>query len=277
MVEARPPTAAEQDSQWRTKMKPDAPPAVTPQAARSPAPSNSQPSNPPSPAPAAAAPASRPKLNLAKRTVSESVPDAQASPKSDSKASPFGAARPVDTAAKEKEVEEKRLQAMKEKKEADDKARAEKKAADDKARDEKKVARQAEDATKSAQSPSEKPNGQKSEKPAKGEKPEKDNGAAAPPAGKNYEILRRDTNEDASAADEEAEENEAADQNGLAAEDKETKPKEIVRDIPSTNGDAPDASAEPTAETLEDDGWSTVSKPQKARKNGNTTPRALAS
>ena len=274
------PTAAEQDSQWRAKMKPDAPPAVTPQAARSPALSNSQPSNPPSPAPGPAVPASRPKLNLAKRTVSEAQPDATAASRNDSKASPFGAAKPVDTATKEKEVEEKRQQVLKEKREADEKARAEKKAAEDKAREEKKAARQAEDAPKSPdalQSPKDKLNGQKTERPAKNERFEKENGSADKPVGKNYEILRRDARGDASAADEEADEAEAADENGLVSEDKETKPQEIVRDTPSTNGETPNASADSTADALADDGWSTVSKPTKGRKNGNTAPRALAS
>ena len=261
-------------------MKPDAPPAVTPQAARSPALSNSQPSNPPSPASGPAIPASRPKLNLAKRTVSEAQPDAATAPRNDSKASPFGAAKPVDTATKEKEVEEKRQQALKEKKEADEKARAEKKAADEKAREEKKAARQTEDAAKpqeSIQSPKDKPSGQKFEKAAKNERSEKENGSAEKPVGKNYEILRRDANADASAADEETDEAAGADENGLVSEDKETKPREIVRDIPSTNGEATNASADSTAEVLAGDGWSTVSKPTKGRKNGGTAPRALAS
>ena len=261
-------------------MRPDAPPAVTPQAARSPALSNSQPSNPPSPAPGPAVLASRPKLNLAKRTVSEAQPDAASASKSDSKASPFGAARPVDTATKEKEVEEKRQQALKEKREADEKARVERKAAEDKAREEKKAAKQAEEAAKPQdlpKSPREKPNGQRVDKPGKSEKPEKENGSAEKPAGKNYEILRREANTDASAADEEADEAETADENGLVVGDKETKPKEIVRDMPSTNGDTSDASADPTAEALEGDGWSTVAKPTKGRKNGGTAPRALAS
>ena len=258
-------------------MRPDAPPAVTPQTARSPAASNSHSSNPPSPAPGPALPASRPKLNLAKRTVSESQPEASAPQTSDSKASPFGAAKPVDTATKEKEVEEKRQQALKEKKEADEKARAEKKAAEDKAKEEKKAAKAAEEATKAqdaVQSPKDKVNGQKSEKATKGDKGEKENGSAEKPAGKNYEILRRDANAEASAADEEADENDAADEVDLVSGDKETKPQEIVKDPSSTNGETP---AEPTAEALEEDGWSTVQKATKGRKNGNTTPRALAS
>ncbi len=92
----RQPTAPELDNQWRTKMRPDAPKAPTPEA-----------SEPSSPAPPSG-PATRPRLNLQKRTVSEADPVASPAQVSDAKASPFGAARPVDTAAKEKEVEEKR-------------------------------------------------------------------------------------------------------------------------------------------------------------------------
>lgn len=97
-------------------MKPDAPAKVpTPEA-----------SEPSSPAPSVATgPAGRPRLNLQKRTVSEADP--LSSPAAtDAKASPFGAARPVDTAAKEKEVEEKRQIAIRQKKEAEDKSRADK-------------------------------------------------------------------------------------------------------------------------------------------------------
>ncbi|KAJ5218911.1 uncharacterized protein N7498_001010 [Penicillium cinerascens] len=99
------PTAADMDNQWRARMRPD-------QAA--------EPSNPPSPA----APATRPKLNLAKRTVA----DAPTGPASggDSKASPFGAARPIDTATREREVEQKRQLAIRQKKESDEKVKAEK-------------------------------------------------------------------------------------------------------------------------------------------------------
>lgn len=102
----RAPTAAEQDNQWRARMRPD-------QAAK-------EPSNPPSPV----APASRPKLNLTKRTVSESAPSPGAG--GDSKASPFGAARPIDTATREREVEEKRQIALRQKKDHDDKVKTEK-------------------------------------------------------------------------------------------------------------------------------------------------------
>jgi translation initiation factor 4B len=121
----RQPTAAEMDTEWRSKMRPDA--AVK---SKSPTPS---PSIPSSPATAAAPLAVRPKLNLAKRTVSEADPAAPSS-STDSKASPFGGARPIDTAMRERQVEEKRQQALqKKKKELEDKDKA--KEERDKARD----------------------------------------------------------------------------------------------------------------------------------------------
>lgn len=120
----RVPTAADKDMQWRTSMRPDL-------ANKSPVQSREGSEAPPSPAGGAPAqPAGRPKLNLAKRTVSEAP--AIVSPAlsvSDSKANPFGAARPIDTAAREKLIEEKRVQALKEKKEADDKAKEERRLA----------------------------------------------------------------------------------------------------------------------------------------------------
>lgn len=115
-------TAADQDMKWRERMRPDA-------AAETPSPSGEG-SAPASPALSNAAPASggRPKLNLAKRTVSE-APDLASPSASDSKASPFGAARPIDTRTREKEVEERRQQALREKKEAEDKAKEERRLA----------------------------------------------------------------------------------------------------------------------------------------------------
>lgn len=117
--EARPPverapTAAEQDNQWRTGMRPDPSPAPTPDV--------STPSSPQQ-----QAPKERPKLNLQKRTVSTAVEGESAtSASADLKASPFGAARPVDTATKEREVEEKRELAVRQKREADEKAKEDK-------------------------------------------------------------------------------------------------------------------------------------------------------
>jgi len=118
----RTPTAAEQDSQWRTKMKPDAP------TTKSPIPSRDGSEAPSSPAPGSAVPApmTRPRLNLAKRTVTD-APD-QPSPTtsvSGSKPNPFGGASAVDTAARERAVEEARAAAAAEKKESEEKAKAE--------------------------------------------------------------------------------------------------------------------------------------------------------
>lgn len=115
----RVPSAAEKDMQWRERMRPDA-------HVKSSSSSRDGSEAPPSPSvPAAApAPAGRPRLNLQKRTVSEATPDAAATPAGgDSKASPFGEARPIDTAAREKEIEEKRWHALQEKREAEEKAK----------------------------------------------------------------------------------------------------------------------------------------------------------
>ena len=269
-------------------MKPDAPqapPAQPVQVARSPALSNRELSNPPSPVAPPAAPASRPKLNLAKRTVSEAPADATPAASAESKASPFGAAKPIDTATREKEVEEKRQIAIREKREAEDKERAEKKAAEEKAREEKKAARDAEVAAKMEKDSAnkDKPNGQvASKEKSNGQVPKEKENNSAPPAGKNYEILRRAANDESNAVDEDADE--AAEVDGLITEDKAIKPKEIIRDISTknqeatkTNGATPGASTDPSAAALEDDGWSTVSKPTKNRRNGNQASRAIAS
>lgn len=257
-------------------MRPDPPnvPAVAPN--RSPALSSREISAPPSPASASQAPHVRPKLNLAKRTLTESEPAAVPSTSSDSKASPFGAAKPVDTASKEKEVEEKRQLALRERREADEKAREEKRVADEKAREEKRLAREAERTEKleKASNSREKPNGQESDK---------ENGTVVP--GKNFEILRRATNEDSVTADEEiATEGE----DGIVAQDKAIKPKNIVRDASpkkSEGGNLTNGTSTPqvgttissTSDALEDDGWSTVSKARNNRRNGNQAARAIAS
>lgn len=266
----RAPTAPEMDNQWRTKMRPDPPnvPAIVP--TRSPALSNREISAPPSPASAQQAPQVRPKLNLAKRTLTESEPSAASKTSTDSKASPFGAAKPVDTAAKEKEVEEKREIALREKKEADDKAREEKRIADDKLREEKRLAREAEKASISK----EKTNGPESDK---------ENGTAVP--GKNFEILRRTTTEDTATADEDIS---TEGENGFVTDDKAVKPRNIVVDAPTKNsegGNLTNGNSSPqvgttndsSAGALEDDGWSTVSKARNNRRNGNQAARAIAS
>ncbi|KAL9639701.1 MAG: hypothetical protein Q9204_000991 [Flavoplaca sp. TL-2023a] len=275
-------TAAEKDTQWRNNMRPDAPAAPP---ARSPALSNRDSSTPSSPLAASAtlptgtgqaAPTSRPKLNLTKRTVSEAPSEAPPMERTESKNNPFGAAKPIDTATKEKEIEEKREAEKKERKEAEEKAREEKKIADEKAREEKRLAQETEKATNPERSAS-------SKEKSNGVEPEKKTAATGPPAGKSYEILRRQANEDvdvhAGGVDGEME----GDADELIKDDKSVKPQEIVRDIPATNGHKAsegNTAAEPTAEAMEEDGWSTVQKPQKPRKNqrnGNAAARAIAS
>jgi translation initiation factor 4B len=188
---------------------------------------------------AAAKPAGRPKLNLQKRTVSEAESPQQATSATDSKASPFGAARPIDTQTREKEIEEKRQQVLQQKKE------------EDKAKEEKK--RQAKEAAKAEK--------------ATGDK-DKENGAA--PAGKNYEILRKTANGD------EGVDAEDEDQNGKIVDDKNVKPKETVQDAPQSEG-AWRGKPDNTTDSLEADGWSTVSKAKNNRKSGNPAARAIAS
>ena len=261
----RAPTAPEMDNQWRSKMKPDPP------AAKSPTTSSREISGPPSPA-APPAPAVRPKLNLQKRTVSDADPTkSPASATSDAKASPFGAARPIDTSTREKEVEEKRQLVLKQKKEHEEKLR-----------EERRLAKEAEKAEKA----------EKADKVEKVERPsikeqeseKQENGAEGPAAGKNYEILRKVAQEEGTAADEEAD---AEGENGIIVEDKAIKPKEILRDISTKETDGawrgnssnktPEIPTDPSADALEEDGWSTVSKPRNNRRGGNQAARAIAS
>jgi translation initiation factor 4B len=229
----RQPTAGDLDNQWRSKMRPDAAsPTGTPDD-----------STPSSPAPQTATLASRPKLNLAKRTVSEAQP-APSSAASD-KPNPFGAARPIDTAAREKEIEEKQKLAVQQKKEADDKAREEKKA--------KEAA--AKEASSKEEDSEEKPRADTEALSKEGEAGEAD------------------------VQDENA--------NGEIVDDKAVKPQEVVRDPPKSEGSWRRKSSTPaepaagtTTETLDEDGWSTVTKPVKNARNtrrGGAPTRAIAS
>ncbi|KAE8146382.1 hypothetical protein BDV25DRAFT_51628 [Aspergillus avenaceus] len=224
----RAPTAAELDNSWRSKMRPDQPKEA---------------SNPPSPAAAPASPAapSRPRLNLQKRT----VPEAASSPAANTGtgASPFGGARPIDTAAREKEVEERRQLALRQKKETDEKAKAEKPEKPEKPEKSEK---------------SEKP------KPAKEQaKPEKastldPNGkdtAETPQGGTNFEILRRaGEDESGMTADQDQTEEAAA----AAAKNEEAN---------KENGSWRRGPAQP-AEAADDEGWSTVSTRQRNNRRG---------
>ncbi|KAF2873836.1 hypothetical protein BDV95DRAFT_593137 [Massariosphaeria phaeospora] len=249
----RQPTAPELDNQWRSKMRPDAPvqsPTATPDA-----------SVPSSPGPQAAAPATRPRLNLSKRTVSDSE-QAPASSVSDNKPNPFGAARPIDTAAREREIEEKRQLTIRQKKEADDKAREDRRAKESA----DKVAAKEETPV-----------------PSTAEKTEENGAEEKAP---NYEILRREGEGEEAEAEAETEEDAVdADANGDIVEDNAVKPQEVVRD-PKQDGPwrrksgTPSGPSETTTEKLEDDGWSTVTKPKGPKNNprrGGNSSRAIAS
>lgn len=181
----RTPTAAEQDNQWRSKMRPDAPAGTSSVSSRE---GSEAPTSPA--AATAVAPGGRPRLNLAKRTVSE-TPDvlSPASVSGESKSNPFGGARPIDTAAKEREIEEKRLAALREKKEAEEKAREEK--------------REAAKAAKASES----------EKPQGSDDAEND---------QKVEVLHR--------AEEEAGKPDQESQNGTAGEEKSARPNEAARE-----------------------------------------------
>ncbi|PGH10504.1 hypothetical protein AJ79_05432 [Helicocarpus griseus UAMH5409] len=164
----RVPTAPELDNQWRARMRPDPAPkpaAPVPEAA---------PAAPP-------APAQRPKLNLQKRTV-EAEPASPTTTTTDSKASPFGGARPIDTFAREREVEEKRQLALRQKKEADEKAKAEKaeklKAAKEQEQQAKEQAAKSEGAT-AADANGAKEEGAEGEKPVEILRKAEDNEGAA--------------------------------------------------------------------------------------------------
>ena len=284
----RAPTAADQDSQWRTKMRPDAP------AAKSPVPSRDG-SAPSSPAPSAALPASRPKLNLAKRTVSEAVdvssPTTSAS--GDAKASPFGAARPIDTAAKEREIEEKRLAAIQEKKEAEEHAKEEQKEAARVAKaaaaenaGEKKVEilqrGEGEGATKEGETiETENANGEvtddKAVKPkeiVRDLKKPAETGAWRRPSG-GAPSPRDDTiprgprgGRGGRGGGRGRGNHEDGGRGGRQHSNGANRSPALPAQAPST---------ESTAEVVEDDGWSTVSKPKKNNRGGNAGARPIAS
>jgi translation initiation factor 4B len=207
--------------------------------------------------------ATRPKLNLAKRTVSEAGPADPASSATESKSNPFGAARPIDTAAKEREIEEKRQAAVRQKKEADDKAREERRS--------KEAADRAAAKEKTSVPPT--PTAEKSN----------ENGAQEKPANANYEILRR-TEDEAEAEGDDAEGIDAS-ANGTIVQDKSVKPQEVVREPAKAEGGAwrrksstpAAAPAGTTTESLQDDGWNTVpAKGGKPKGRGNPG-RAIAS
>ena len=225
----QPPSAAELDTTWRARMRPDPPPVKEPSVPSSPV------AAPVSPVSHAPVPATRPKLNLQKRTVAESPAAPIAS---ESKASIFGGAKPIDSAARERQVEERRDLASRQKKEADEKARAEKA---EKAEKQKQAKEQA-----------------KAEKAAAVIDPNGRDVSEIPQGGKNFDILRQageDGTEGAGENDTEAQEGEDA---GKAQETE-------------TAGKANGQLGQETTETVEagdDEGWSTVATKQRNNRRG---------
>ncbi|KAK4224766.1 putative cytosolic translation initiation factor 4B [Podospora fimiseda] len=259
----RVPTAAEKDFNWRNNMRP----AEAVQPADAPA----------SPTPSAVQPAGRPRLNLTKRTVSE-APDVLSPAATSSKASPFGAAKPIDTAAREREVEEKRLR---DKQEAEEKAKADKLAqeATEKEAAEKKAAAEAAAAEEAAKA---KADAETAEKEAK-EAPQ-ETAAAAPDSEQKVPIRTREPREGAPAP----KPSRAVDSGNWR-----TAPRGAPSGVrggrgggrggrgdsgrpPRANGaqvpQSPVTEQQPTSNT-DADGWTTVTQPAKGRR-GN---RAMAS
>ncbi|KAI9890716.1 MAG: hypothetical protein M1814_003646 [Vezdaea aestivalis] len=259
----RAPGASELDNQWRARMRPD-PPVISRTPSR-------EPSVPSSPAGSVAPliatkPVGRPKLNLAKRTVSEADPSQPSSASADSKSSPFGAARPRDTQTREKQVEEKRELVLRQKRE-DDKAREEKKRA---AKEAKESQKDEKPGAASAIPTEEKENNDEPSKPV--------------------EILKKATNgsNEDRGPEPEAVSQPAKPANGDASGDKSAKPREATHDARprKTDGNnwrkASDKKSVPKTEspTLtvpDEDGWSTVQKTKNNRKSMNATSRAAAS
>jgi translation initiation factor 4B len=209
---------------------------------------------PSSPAAPAHAPlATRPKLNLQKRTVSttDQSPPAAAAASADVRASPFGAARPIDTSAREKEIEEKlRL----------------KKEQEEKAREERRLAKEAEKAQAAAQPQAQTQAGAQGTAKGKSNGQAKEGEAAEGSAsGKNYQILRRDEEAGADAAT-------ATGGSADAPAIQVAPPSAGLPDAKKANGvdnpASPSVVATQAKPSVDDDGWNTVTKPQKKGKGG---------
>ena len=262
----RVPTAAEQDTQWRARMKPDPSPVATPDV--------STPSSPQQ-----QAPKERPKLQLQKRTVSTAEGESAGNSASDSKASPFGAARPIDTATREREIEEKRQIAIRQKKEADDKAKEEKtarEAASRAARADRADRGQAQEDDK-VTSPGPEPgkNRRASRQQNGAKQAPKENGEASSQSRPSFSILRRDAEGDGEDEGNGDDIDTTGDANGSILADKEIKPQEPVVEVPKGAVEGATQSSDPTAQDLEDDGWATV--PAKTKNNRRAAGRAIAS
>ena len=238
----RQPTAAEMDNQWRSRMKPVSAPTKT---SDGPTPEASAPTSP-TPAPAATL-ATRPKLNLQKRTVSEAAP----SPAVETVSSIFGGAKPIDTAAREREIEEKRQIAIRQKKEQEEKEREEK--AKEEARKKEEAAAKAA-AEKSAME-------------------DKANGAEiSAEGGKDEDPTDEGENNTATVEKPAAKDTKANGVSGTNPSPRGGRGGRVPPRGPRNDSgpwrdrrkpSAPSSPATPATEAPEEDGWSTVTKPQK--------------
>ena len=242
----RAPTAADLDTQWRLKMRPDPSPAATstsPGPSAADGPPNESPKSEGNPT-ALQKPTIRPKLNLQKRTVSQAESSVSQTATADPKVSPFGAARPIDTAAREKEIEDK----IRTRKEHEERTREQKRQADEKTKEEKRAAKDGEKADKSKIKPSE-----------SAKDPDAGTGAS-----RNFQILRREAVEEAVDGLERPEDLKVA--NGTHEKNEAPVPKSTEVEL----GHSSTASAE-------EEGWSTVSKTSKNRRAGNNIGRTAGS
>ncbi|KAL2145066.1 hypothetical protein VTI28DRAFT_7945 [Corynascus sepedonium] len=272
----RVPTAAERDFNWRNNMRPDS-------SVKSPGQSREGSEAPSSPAPSAALPAGRPKLNLAKRTVSEATDAAPAPAPADAKASPFGAARPIDTAAREREVEERR---QREKREAEEKAKAEKLAK------EAAAAEAAEKAEKAAAEEAAKANDEKEEAAGESKTTTEEGAANGSPAEQKLPVRSREPREAPKSRAVESGnwrtasgEQRASPRGGhVAGGPRRGGPARGPRDAarpPRANGSgpaqqpqSPSTEQAPPTPTVDEDGWTTVAAPSKGRRGQTNRPVA---
>ena len=211
----------------------------------------------------------RPKLNLQKRTVQEEVASPSSATSGDSKASPFGAARPIDTAAREREIEERRLARQKE---LEEKAKAEKERIA-KEREEAKQKEKEQAAAAAAAAPTSNTNKEDTE---------------VPQGAKNFEILQRvgesgevvesegqepaKTGEQTAAAPKDAAPSQPSKTNGNWRNGNAPRGRNssYQRGPRNAQGGGPRGQAPPAApaQQPEEDGWSTVGPKQRSSRRG---------
>jgi len=190
--------------------------------------------------------------------VSEAPQADSSAPSSDSKASPFGAARPIDTTARDKAIEEKRI-AQRAQKEEEDKIAAEKRAAEKAEKIEKQATQLREPREpRDAREPREKvtsPNGpNRPQRPAQGG-PE---GLDADSKPRNFQILQRLNDQENGEEAATGTENET---NGTNDDAARKNPELDVPQVAAVDGEA-------GAETAAEDGWSVAGAKVKGGKRG---------